>query len=94
MNSLVEELLTDHAWLRGKFDRAETQSLSSQEVADFGRRLSEHIRKEERRLFERLQQLMSGEELGEMGARLETALRDSEQACTLPRRVISKSDFL
>lgn len=85
LDSLVEELLQEHAWLRKKFDGAEAQSLSSQDVAEFGRRLSEHIRKEERQLFERLQALMSGEELAQMGTQLDTALKDSEQACALPR---------
>src|SRR5215470_2042899 len=52
LNSLVEELLNDHSWLRRQFDGAEVQSLSFGEITQFGRRLSEHIRKEERQLFE------------------------------------------
>ena len=85
LNSLVDDLLNDHSWLRRKFDNAEAQSLSSTEITEFGERLSAHIRKEERQLFERLQQLMNHEELAEMGAQLDRALKEAEQACMLPR---------
>ena len=46
--------------------------------------LSAHIRKEERQLFERVQELMNAAELTDLGARLEDALRDATQACALP----------
>jgi hypothetical protein len=58
--------------------------LSSAELVLFGRGLSEHIRKEERQLFERMQGAMSGEELAVLGARVEDALKDAAQACALP----------
>jgi hemerythrin-like domain-containing protein len=81
---LVDELLSDHDWLRRQFDRAGTQSMSSNEVSEFARRLSEHIRKEERRLFERLQEVMRPQELAAMGRRLDTALKDAAQICVVP----------
>lgn len=84
MNALVDELLSDHAWLRERFAQAEARRLSGAEMNEFGRRLSEHIRKEERLLFERLQELMTGEELAVMGDKVQTALEGAEQGCILP----------
>jgi hemerythrin-like domain-containing protein len=79
---LVEELIADHARLREWLSRA--VGLSSADLCLFVRGLSQHIRKEERQLFERMQGLMSGQELAVLGARLEDALRDATQACALP----------
>lgn len=81
LNPLVDELWSDHAWLRERFAQAEAQLLSGSEITEFARRLSEHIRKEERQLFERLQQLMSGEELALMGQQVEMALQEAGQVC-------------
>jgi iron-sulfur cluster repair protein YtfE (RIC family) len=82
LNSLVDDLLADHAWLRDQFAR--TQKLSPGEVRELAQRLSGHIRKEERRLFEKMQELMSGEQLAVLGRNLEDALRDAAQTCILP----------
>ena len=84
LGSLVEDLLKDHSWLRQKFSDAEAQNLSSRDVSEFARRLSEHVRKEERQLFERIQQLLNDEELANLGAQLDQALKEAEQACSLP----------
>jgi len=46
--------------------------------------MSAHIRKEERRLFERMQELMSQGELARLGQGLEEALKEASQACALP----------
>lgn len=86
LNPLVGELLDDHAWMRARFSKAEAQSLSAAEISKFAQRLSQHIRKEERQLFERLQQLMSGKQLAVMGRQLEQALKDAQQACALPAK--------
>ena len=91
LNYLVEDLLQDHSWLRQRFDGAEAQNLSCGEITEFGQRLSEHIRKEERQLFERLQQLMSHEELAIIGVQLDQALKDAEQACVLAAKPSVKS---
>jgi hemerythrin-like domain-containing protein len=79
---LVEELIAEHVRLWEWFARAE--NLSGADLVLFVRDLSEHIRKEERQLFERMQGLMSGEALAGLGARLEEALHDAAQACALP----------
>lgn len=82
LNSLVDDLLSDHAWLRHQF--AHTQNLSSSEVRELSHRLAGHIRKEERQLFEGMQELMSNEQLAVLGRNLEDALTDSAQTCILP----------
>jgi len=81
---LVEELLLDHFMLREGFAKAEAHAMSTTDVAVFAQQMSAHIRKEERQLFERLQELMSQEELGHVGQALDQALKDSAQACILP----------
>jgi hemerythrin-like domain-containing protein len=86
LNLLVEELLLEHAWLRERFALAEAQGMSSGEIAEFAQGLSAHIRKEERQLFERLQEVMNEGELALMGRKLEDALREAEQSCSLPTR--------
>jgi hypothetical protein len=43
-----------------------------------------HIRKEERQLFERLQQMMTASELAHLGSKLENALKGNVQSCSLP----------
>jgi hemerythrin superfamily protein len=50
----------------------------------FAKYLCNHISKEERQLFERLQQLMSPEKLSALGVQLEAALKDAAQSCILP----------
>jgi hemerythrin-like domain-containing protein len=82
--SLVEELLADHAALRESFAKAEAHNLSATDLCAFGQRMSAHIRREERRLFERMQELMNREELALLGQKLEEALNDAVQACILP----------
>lgn len=81
---LVEELLADHAVLRERFVRAESRTMSATEMSAFGQRMAAHIRKEERQLFERMQELMNQEELAAVGQHLEEALKDAAQACQLP----------
>jgi iron-sulfur cluster repair protein YtfE (RIC family) len=81
---LVEELLVEHAKLREDFAEAERRTLSPEHLLGLAQGLSAHIRKEERQLFERVQELMNAAELTDLGARLEDALRDATQACALP----------
>jgi hemerythrin-like domain-containing protein len=81
---LVEELVADHAVLRESFSAIEQGRVSSESLQALGQALSAHIRKEERHLFERMQQLMTGEELARLGSELEVALKDAAQSCLLP----------
>ena len=86
LNLLVEQLLLEHARLRERFAKAEAQGMSGGEIAEFAQGLSAHIRKEERQLFERLQEVMDEGELAAMGHKLEDALREAEQSCSLPAK--------
>jgi hemerythrin-like domain-containing protein len=81
---LVDELLADHAWLRDRFALAESRNLSADDLLDFAHRLSAHIRKEERQLFEHMQKWMSEEELALLGRQLDGVLKDAEQVCIVP----------
>ena len=86
LNLLAEELISEHAWLRERFAKAEAQGMSGGEIAEFAQGLSAHIRKEERRLFEKLQEVMDERELAAMGQKLEDALKEAEQNCILPAK--------
>jgi hemerythrin-like domain-containing protein len=81
---LMEELLIDHEVLREDFAKAGAGQMSATELLAFAQRMSAHIRKEERQLFERIQELMSRGELALLGRQLEVALTDAAQACALP----------
>jgi len=84
LSPLVDDLLADHAILRERFAAAEAGRLSAQELTAFAQRLSAHIRKEERGLFERLQELLSAEELQSLGQQLQDALKEAADTCILP----------
>jgi len=83
---VVEELIAEHGELRAMFERATGQKLSAGDLRDFAQKLSGHIRKEERVLFEHLQRLMKAEELALLGVKLEEAMKDVTQACAWPNR--------
>lgn len=82
---LVEELIADHAALRELFSQATARRMTTESLPAFAQQLSAHIRKEERQLFERLQELMNPEELATLGTELESALQDAAQSCILPK---------
>jgi hypothetical protein len=58
--------------------------MSAGDLSAFGERMSTHIRKEERQLFERMQELMNQEELTRLGRELDAALMDAASACLVP----------
>jgi hemerythrin-like domain-containing protein len=84
LNSLVDELIADHSALRRDFILAESRTMRADDLSAFARLLAAHIRREERQLFERMQQLMSAAELDDLGIRLAEALKESEQSCVVP----------
>jgi len=84
LDTLIDELLADHAALREQFASAEAGGMTSAELSLFAQRLSAHIRKEERQLFERMQELMDARELSSLGQALDVALKDAVDACILP----------
>lgn len=82
--ALVEELRGEHARLR-QF-QARVKSLQPGEFEDLSRLLSGHIRKEERQLFEQMQELLPAAELARMGAEIAEYFRSSDmpaEACGL-----------
>jgi len=84
MQSLIADLLAEHSVLRDFFARAAARSLDEQSLGNLGEKLAQHIRKEERQLFEGMQKVMSSHELDALGAGLDAALKDPSQACILP----------
>jgi hemerythrin-like domain-containing protein len=81
---LVNELQSEHADLRDLFSRAASRTLDEQGLASLAAKLSQHIRKEERRLFEGMQKLISPEDLSVLGAALNEELKDAPETCLLP----------
>ena len=81
---LIDDLIADHSFLRQRFGQAEAATLSPPDLHSFAQRLAAHVRKEERQLFERLQELLSAEELANLGAELAEQLKGAEQACLIP----------
>jgi len=77
MAPLVEQLLGEHAVLRGFFAGAELKQLDAPALAAFVEKLSQHVRTEERQLFELCQEVMSEEELTRLGTALETYFEHS-----------------
>jgi hemerythrin-like domain-containing protein len=85
LKPLVDELIAEHAVLRDLFARAASSSLADPALlAEFTSKLTAHIRKEERQLFEGMQGALSAVELDEMGVRLAPLLEQAGQACILP----------
>ncbi|MGH9498240.1 MAG: hemerythrin domain-containing protein [Terriglobales bacterium] len=80
----VQELLGEHRTLRELFGRAQLRALEQNDLAAFAATLAQHIRKEERQLFEGMQKLMGAAELAAIGTALEVALWDAAQSCQLP----------
>jgi hemerythrin-like domain-containing protein len=85
MRPLVDELLAEHILLRDYFARAAARGLDRESLRDFANKLPQHIRKEERQLFEAMQQAMNPQQLAELGAALGEVLKDASKACALPR---------
>ncbi len=84
LRALAQELIREHAILRDLFSRAANRSLDSADLGTFHSTLSQHIRKEERQLFEGLQKVLTAVEMAELGKALDDALQDASNACLLP----------
>jgi hemerythrin-like domain-containing protein len=84
LQPLVDELLREHAVLREMFVKAATRAMTGEELKALGEKLSAHIRKEERHLFEGMQNELTPQELTKIGVALEKSLADAAQSCLLP----------
>lgn len=84
LQPVVQELLNEHATLRDLFARARSRSLDRAALSTFAAALAQHVRKEERQVFEGMQKLMSAGEMEALGAALERDLESATNACNLP----------
>jgi hemerythrin-like domain-containing protein len=84
LKPLISELVSEHGVLRELFARARVRELQHEDLGRFVETLAHHVRKEERQLFEGLQKLMSSDDLAEVGAALQEALKDVTSACSMP----------
>jgi hemerythrin-like domain-containing protein len=84
LHPVVQELVEEHAQLRDLFARAQSRELNRAELSSFAFTLAQHIRKEERQLFEGMQKVMGAAELATLGAALDVALKDAAAACIIP----------
>ena len=81
---VVKELVAEHVVLRSLFEQVASRTLDAGGLRVFVDNLAQHIRKEERQLFEGLQKALSPEKMAAMGVALENALADASNACILP----------
>ncbi len=72
LRDLVDELRVEHVSLRRYAAGAADRRLTVPELQLFAASLSSHVRKEERRLFEAMQELFSEEQLSRIGAELDS----------------------
>jgi len=85
LGSLVNELSAEHVALREDFERARAGTMNIEQIRDFAQRLAEHIRKEERQLFEGMQAQLSSAEMEYVGRQLAEALASVEDSCLVPK---------
>jgi len=84
LEAIVKELIDEHGILRALFARVVHRTLDSAGLRALVATLSQHIRKEERQLFEGLQKRLSPEQMTALGKGLAQALADASNACILP----------
>jgi hemerythrin-like domain-containing protein len=77
MTSLVDELRIEHGLIRRGVKRAEARDLTTSDIQVFAASLSAHIRKEERELFEVVQQRLAPEELERVGREIQAFLHEN-----------------
>ncbi len=88
LQQLVDELMIEHTLLRRNVERARARQFTVTDLQVFTATLSEHIRKEERQLFESMQQLLSPNELMALGTAVQEYFGNCEmsrQSCSISR---------
>ena len=73
---LIDELIGEHNALRFMIEEAKPGPTLYDDIDKIGNLLDDHIRKEERRLFQLIQLNFSEEELAEIGSSIETTGKD------------------
>ena len=89
LKPLVKQLLSEHVTLRDFFARAQAGRLDAASLKTFGATLSQHIRTEERQLFEECQRQMPAHEMARTGSAMDEYFAKSGMpgaSCALPSR--------
>lgn len=68
--ALVDELIAEHRQLTSLIESVSDSVHQKEKLNDIGFLLEQHIRREERKLFQMIQETMSEEELGELEKKL------------------------
>lgn len=87
LQDLVDSLRIEHTLIRRNVDRARSRQFTVTDLQVFTATLSEHIRKEERQLFEPMQQLLSPAELDRVGREMQALFVSAglpAAACQIP----------
>jgi hemerythrin-like domain-containing protein len=84
LQQVVKELAAEHVVLRSLFEQAAARTLDTDGLRKFVDTLAQHIRKEERQLFEGLQKVLGQDKMVAMGAALERALAQASGSCIIP----------
>jgi hemerythrin-like domain-containing protein len=87
LTELVDELRIEHTLLRRNVEKARARQFTVTDLQVFTASLSEHIRKEERQLFEAMQKVLSGEELASIGNLMQEYFAKSgmsAESCAIP----------
>ena len=71
LRALVAELLAEHGEMRASFARSGQNALAADELLRFRQLLHDHVRKEERHLFEQMQAALPASELSALGQELD-----------------------
>jgi hemerythrin-like domain-containing protein len=71
LRALVAELLAEHGEMRASFARSGQNALTADELLRFRQLLHDHVRKEERQLFEQMQAALPASELSALGKALD-----------------------
>jgi hemerythrin-like domain-containing protein len=84
---LVDALRIEHTLVRRAVEKARARQFTVTDLQVFAASLSEHVRKEERQLFESMQNLLTAEELNRLGTTMQQFFNASGMpgaSCALP----------
>ena len=87
LRALVKQLIVEHGTLRNFFAHAKARQMDAATLKTFGETLSQHIRTEERQLFEECQRQMPADEMARTGAAMDAYFANSGMpgaSCALP----------
>lgn len=80
-DDLIDELINEHKFFYEKIPALENASNLIDEMDFIGRKLEEHIRKEERILFNLIQEILTEEELSAVKSKIEQSRKEYLKSC-------------